>query len=62
MAKPYEAFTVEELIAEATRETAMRREVYERLCMAGKMRRADADRKIALMDAIARRLTRTAAV
>lgn len=55
-------FTVRELIEEAHREARMRRNVYARQVRAGKMDPADADRRIDLMEAIARRLTRTASV
>ena len=53
-------FTTRELIAEAERESKMRRNVYERQIRAGRMSRADADRRIDMMEAIARRLTVTA--
>lgn len=53
-------FTTRELIEEATREARMRRHVYGKQVRAGRMDPKDADRKIDLMEAIARRLTRTA--
>ena len=53
-------FPVRELIAEAHREVKMRRRVFEKQVRAGRMDRADADLKIDLMEAIARRLSRTA--
>jgi hypothetical protein len=55
-------FTVRELIQEAQRETAMRRHLYEKQIRAGRMSREQADRQIDLMEAIVRRLTRTAAL
>lgn len=51
-------FTNRELIEEAQREAGMRRHVYARQVRAGKMTQAEADRRIDLMEAIARRLTR----
>lgn len=53
-------FTTRELIVEATREVAIRRHVYGKQVRAGRMDPRDADRKIDLMEAIVRRLTRTA--
>lgn len=53
-------FTVRQLIEEAQRESRMRRNVYARQVIAGRMSQADADHKIDLMEAIARRLTQTA--
>ena len=53
-------FTVRKLIEEAQREVRMRRRVYEGLVRAGHMARADADLHIDMMEAIVRRLTRTA--
>lgn len=53
-------FTTRELIAEAQRESQMRRRVYAKQVRAGRMDQRDADSKIDLMEAIARRLTRTA--
>jgi hypothetical protein len=55
-------FTVRELIEEAQREVAMRRNLYEKQVRAGRMSREQADRQIDLMEAIVRRLTRTAAL
>lgn len=46
-------FTDADKEACAERELAMRRRVYPRWVSAGKMSRAEADREIALMDAIA---------
>lgn len=54
------AFTIRELIAEAEREAGMRRNVYAKQVRAGRMSQRDADRRIDLMEAIVRRLTRTA--
>lgn len=53
-------FTTRELIQEATREVAIRRHVFGKQVRAGRMDQKDADRKIDLMEAIVRRLTRTA--
>ena len=50
------------LISEAQRELDMRRQVYWTRVRAGQMRQADADKRIALMTAIAKRLTVTAAL
>lgn len=50
------------LIAEAQRELDMRHQIYWSRVRAGKMRQADADRRIALMAAIVKRLTVTAAL
>lgn len=55
-----ELFNVRELIEEARRESFMRRRVYPNQVRAGRMTQADADRKIDLMEAIIRRLSRTA--
>lgn len=55
-------FSVRELIEEAQRETRMRRQVYDRRVAAGKMSPVDAQRKIQLMEAIAERLIKTAAI
>ena len=55
-------FTVRELIEEAQREASMRRHVYEKQIRAGRMSREQADRQIDLMEAIVRRLTRTASL
>jgi secreted Zn-dependent insulinase-like peptidase len=49
-------------IAEAQRELDMRRQVYWSIVQAGKMRQDEADKRIALMQAIVRRLTVTAAL
>jgi hypothetical protein len=46
-------FTRAELRREALREIGQRRRVYPRLISQGKLRQADADRQIALMQAIA---------
>jgi hypothetical protein len=46
-------FTRAELLREALREIGQRRRVYPRLISQGKLRQADADRQIALMQAIA---------
>jgi hypothetical protein len=51
---------VRELIEEAHREARMRRQVYAKQVRAGRMEQREADRRIDLMEAIARRLTRTA--
>ncbi len=56
------AIPVTALIAEAQRELDLRRQVYWANVRAGQMRQADADRRIALMQAIVRRLTVTAAL
>ena len=50
------------LIAEAQRELDLRRQVYLASVRAGTMRQTDADRRIALMAAIVRRLNVTAAL
>ena len=50
------------LIAEAQRELDMRRQYYWSRVRAGKMRQADADRRVALMAAIVKRLIVTAAL
>ena len=59
---PNGAIPVIALIAEAQRELDMRRQVYWSRVRAGRMRRADADQRIALMAAIVKRLTMTAAL
>ena len=59
---PNGAIPVTALIAEAQRELDMRRQVYWSRIRAGKMRQDDADKRIALMAAIVRRLTVTAAL
>jgi len=58
----HSGFTIDDLIAEAQRELELRRQFYWRRVRAGKMRREDADRRIALMEAIVKRLTATAAI
>ena len=50
------------LITEAQRELDIRRQVYWSRVRAGKMRQDEADQRIALMHAIVRRLTVTAAL
>lgn len=55
-------FTIEELIAEAQRELELRRQYYWKRIRAGKMRADDAEKRIALMEAIVKRLTATAAI
>lgn len=59
---PAGTFPVTALIAEAQRELDMRRQVYWANVRAGKMRQDEADRCIALMQAIVKRLTVTAAL
>ena len=59
---PFSAITVAALITEAQRELDMRRQVYWASVRAGTMRQADADKRIALMAAIVKRLTVTAAL
>ena len=56
------AFPVTDLIAEAQRELDLRKQFYWSRVRAGKMRQAEADRRIALMQAIVKRLTVTAAL
>jgi hypothetical protein len=56
------AIPITALIAEAQRELDMRKQVYWSRVRAGQMRQADADKRIALMAAIVRRLTATAAL
>ena len=58
----HSGFTVAELITEAQRELELRRQFYWRRVRASQMRREDADRRIALMEAIVKRLTATAAL
>ncbi len=53
---------MKELIEEARRELAMRRRFYPKWVRAGRIKQQDADRRIDLMEAIVRRLTRTAGV
>ena len=48
-----ETFTDRDKADEAKREVAMRRRVYPRWVQDGRMKQADADRKIAVMEAIA---------
>jgi len=55
-----ERFTTRELIEEATREAGLRRHLYAKQVRSGRMDQRDADRKVDLMEAIVRRLTRTA--
>ena len=59
---PFGAIPVTALIAEAQRELDMRRKVYWSRVRAGKMRQDEADKRIALMAAIVKRLTVTAAL
>ncbi len=59
---PSGTIPVTALIAEAQRELDMRMQVYWANVRAGQMRQADADTRIALMVAIVRRLTVTAAL
>ena len=59
---PSGAHPVTALIAEAQRELDMRRQVYWSRVRAGKMRQDEADTRIALMAAIVKRLTVTAAL
>lgn len=46
-------YTRDEKLREARRELRQRRRVYPRLVQQGKLTRADADRQIAIMEAIA---------
>ncbi len=59
---PNGSFSVTALIAEAQRELDLRRQVYWTRVRAGQMRQDEADKRIALMQAIVRRLTVTAAL
>ena len=59
---PFGAIPVTALIAEAQRELDIRKQVYWARVRAGQMRQADADKRIALMAAIVKRLTVTAAL
>ncbi len=59
---PDGAIPITPLIAEAQRGLDMRRQVYWTRVRAGKMRQDDADKRIALMAAIVKRLTVTAAL
>ena len=56
------AMPITALIAEAQREVDMRRQYNWSRVRAGKMRQDDADKRIALMAAIVKRLTVTAAL
>lgn len=58
---PIGTIPVGALIIEAQRELDLRRQHYWARVRAGKMRQADADRRIALMAAIVKRLTMTTA-
>lgn len=49
--------TLAEMIAEVDREVAMRREVYARRVADGRMRQETAERQIAVMEAVAKRLS-----
>jgi hypothetical protein len=51
-----EAFTADELAREAEREVVLRQAVYPTRIAAGKMRREHAERQIAMMREIGRRL------
>jgi secreted Zn-dependent insulinase-like peptidase len=59
---PHLPLQVTALINEAQRELDMRRQVYWAKVRAGQMRQTDADKRIALMQAIVKRLTVTAAL
>ena len=59
---PVGAFPITALITEAQRELDMRRQFYWSRVRAGKMRQDEADKRIALMAAIVKRLTVTAAL
>jgi len=59
---PIGTIPITALIAEAQRELDLRRQVYWTRVRAGQMRQADADKRIALMAAIVKRLTMTAAL
>ena len=59
---PDGAIPITALIAEAQRELDLRRQFYWARVRAGKMRQTDADKRIALMAAIVKRLTVTAAL
>ena len=58
---PVGPFPIAALISEAQRELDLRRQYYWSRVRAGKMRQDEADRRIALMAAIVKRLTVTAA-
>ena len=55
-------FPITALITEAQRELDLRRQFYWSRVRAGKMRQDEADKRIALMAAIVKRLTVTAAL
>ena len=59
---PNGSFSVTDLITEAQRELGLRRQFYWSRVRAGKMRQDEADKRIALMQAIVKRLTVTAAL
>ena len=59
---PDGALPITALIAEAQRELDLRRQYYWSRVRADKMRQDDADKRIALMAAIVKRLTVTAAL
>ena len=59
---PHQSLPVSALITDAQRELDMRRQVYWASVRAGTMRQTDADKRIALMAAIVKRLTVTAAL
>ena len=59
---PNGPISITALIAEAQRELDMRRQVYWSRVRAGQMRLDEADKRIALMAAILKRLTITAAL
>jgi hypothetical protein len=55
-------FTVKDLIEEARREVALRRKVFPRWVEERRITASEADRRVALMEAIEKRLTRSAAL
>ena len=59
---PNGTILISALIAEAQRELDMRRQVYWSRVRAGQMRQDEADQRIALMQAIVKRLTVTVAL
>jgi len=59
---PIGTIPITALIAEAQRDLDLRRQLYWTRVRAGQMRPADADKRIALMAAIVKRLTVTAAL
>jgi hypothetical protein len=61
-AREKEPYRVRELIEEAQRVLEMRRRLYPRCVRDGRMKQQDATRRIELMEAIMRPLTRTASV